>query len=136
MPVFHDAPAFYIWNLMRHRPSSLLEYLWSSKGAIDDGTHKLSKLQRELLLNLYGQTFGGALLGRWIPTEWVCALTPDVSRSLKRLCERSLILRQSPNGGNSPKRTTHVRLTHLGFAVAKRIWFSESSHNLRQYIDS
>ncbi len=77
---------------------------------------------------------------RWMPGKWGLTSTPSsraaYSRSLKRLEERGLVLRQNQVSGNPytqmaraskdepHNRTTHVQLTQLGEELAATL-FSE-----------
>lgn len=125
--VFQNAPAFYVWDLLHNRPDSLLEYLQSLKRAINEGKRKLSKLQIEILLDLYALSIGGLAPATWIPSKVLGSQTPAdwsaVSRALKRLEERGLIVRQYKKASTF-RRTTTVRFTYLGSMVTKPIWDS------------
>ena len=65
---------------------------------------------------------------KWIPAKWLASQTPAdqsaVSRALKRLKERGLIVRQLKREGNTPRRTTNVTFTYLGLVVTEPIWDS------------
>lgn len=135
IPIFHHAPAFFMWDLLHNRPDSLVDYLRSFTGEIEVGTCKLSKLQRDILLNLYMQTVGGMLETKWMPTKWLVSQTAAdcaaVSRALKRLKERGLIAQPLGKNDKTHRRTTHVKLTHLGFLVSKQIVNSQEA-NVKQ----
>lgn len=140
IPIFHDAPASQVWNLLHHHPDSLMDYLWVFKQAIKEGTLKLSKLQKKILLTLYEQTIMAIRPAEWTPTESLESQTradcSAISRAVKRLKERGLIAQHSEKKGNTPKRITHVKFTHLGFLVAKQIFHSQEDSVKQSFLTS
>jgi len=89
-----------------------------------EAIYKLSRLQQEILLKLFSETEGHRAV-KWTPREWFGAKHPAeraaFSTSLKRLEIRGLVKRQSADKTAQPKRTALVKLTNLGFRVAKRL---------------
>jgi hypothetical protein len=91
--------------------------------------------QRAMLMYIYRNTVLGASntpVGLpWQPSKWGMTSTParkaSCSRSLKRLEERGLVLRQNWRAGTRRSalephdRTTHVVLTEVGKAVSVKL---------------
>ncbi len=125
---FHDSPALSLWNLLHYHPENLLEFLSGFDEAMNKGMHKLSQLQKNILLYLSAKTVGGVMPAEWFPTELLVALAANTSQALKRLKERNLIISQSKKGGDAPKRTTHAKFTHIGFLVSKRLLYSQTDN--------
>jgi hypothetical protein len=119
-----DLPSFSLTDL---------EILLGLRQGMNEATQKLSQLQKKILVRLVEKTEsdsenGSADLGfEWNPWEWFKeskwfdktkpSRRINLSRSLKNLEDRGLIIRQAANG----KRTTHVKLTGLGRFVSKML---------------
>ena len=90
---------------------------------------RLSEHQRVILRHLLSETLEQGLLSvaiPWAPSHWYGAWTradaAAVSRALRRLERRGLVERL-PARPAGATRTTHVRLTDRGRAVADRLLF-------------
>lgn len=105
-------------------PSELEKFLQFKQEEETEAVHKLSSMQKEILLKLLSET-GGYREVRWTPKEWFGATAPSeraaFSTSLKRLESRGLVKRHSVDKTGEPKRTAVVKLTDLGHLVAKRL---------------
>jgi hypothetical protein len=88
---------------------------------------RLSELQRTILRHICGETAGveGAVTP-WAPSAWLGPWTPAdaaaFSRALRRLERRGLVERL-PARPAGATRTTAVRLTDRGRAVAQHLLF-------------
>jgi hypothetical protein len=90
---------------------------------------RLSELQRVILRHIWSETLEQGLLSvaiPWAPSAWLGPWTradaAASSRALRRLERRGLVERlpARPAGAH---RTTHVRLTDRGRAVAEQLLF-------------
>jgi DNA-binding PadR family transcriptional regulator len=90
---------------------------------------RLSELQRVILRHILSEALEVGLLSAqipWAPSDWLGPWTradaAAASRALHRLERRGLVERL-PTRPAGAHRTTHVRLTDRGWAVADRLLF-------------
>jgi predicted transcriptional regulator len=110
--------------------------LWQ-RLSVGKASLKLSKMQKQILAKLLEKIrVTKSPDVEWSPGDWFEALDPSkqaiYSRALQRLESRGLVVRQSINANSldktriqikrgSNRKTTHVRLTDLGIAIANRL---------------
>src|SRR5688500_369366 len=94
--------------------------------AVDPREPRLSRLQRDLLSNIWVESLEVGLLTAeipWVPREWFRTWTPAneaaASRALRRLEARGLVERLPARPGG--RRTARVRLTDRGWWVASNL---------------
>jgi len=141
--IFHMAPVSHMWDLLHNRPDTLLEYLQSLKQEMNKAAHKLSKKQREILLQLFVETIGTVLKqAQWVPTKLLQpqpeanfdgGCSPVFSRALKRLEDRNLVIRRAKQESHTNKRTKHVEFSHLGMMVTRKIWLTLSGDEQQRF---
>ena len=101
-----------------------IETLLGHTQAIKEATHKLSKLQKDILGKALAHRDTETGLTRWYPEEWFGEpVAEDLeskrvawSRAIQRLETRRLLTRQITD-----RSVTHIKLTGLGIVVAKRL---------------
>lgn len=101
-----------------------IETLLGHTQAIKEATHKLSKLQKDILGKALAHRDDATGLTRWCPDDWFGKSVPEEleskrvawSRAIQRLETRQLLTRQITD-----RSVTHIRLTGLGLVVAKRL---------------
>jgi hypothetical protein len=108
---------------------------------IGKATHKLSSLQKQVLVKLLEKTKAAydnpattnevTSIGiKWDQEAWFGSFSrerePSLSKSLKNLEIRQLIERRSLREDFLPKRTSHIKLTDLGWAVGERLARAQS----------
>lgn len=117
-----------------------LEIVLELRPGMNETTQKLSQLQKKILVKLLEKTGAASestsedLGFEWKPWEWFegsewfdktkSSRRINLSRSLKNLEDRGLIIRQSIQDGykSEPlRRTTHVKLTGLGRLTTKML---------------
>lgn len=105
-----------------------IETLLGHTQAIKEATHKLSKLQKDILGKALAHRDVETGLTRWCPEEWFGKSVPEEleskrvawSRAIQRLETRQLLTRQITD-----RSVTHIRLTGLGLVAAKRLQVHE-----------
>lgn len=101
-----------------------IETLLGHTQAIKEATHKLSKLQKDILGKALAHRDIETGLTRWCPEEWFGEPVPEEleskrvawSRAIQRLETRQLLTRQM-----TERSVTHIKLTGLGLVAAKRL---------------
>lgn len=117
--VFKKVPDFRAREIVKRNPTEIIPYLKACKEAMVTASYKLSKQSKSILCHVYEESFGGLAKTRWCSTRVIEVQTTrdSFARSLKRLETRRLLFRISPTGEGFHRRTTFVRLTHLGFMI-------------------
>lgn len=97
-------------------------------------SYKLSQLQKKVLLKLLEESKkSGDTRFLWTPAKWFGASASKravLSRSLKSLEKRNLILSKSSTGERVPDRTAVIELTHLGYELAKLLTSTNLSNKV------
>lgn len=118
------------WLIARLAPGQLevaaLEELTGLKlvrEQLKSRTTKLSQLQTKILLKLLEVAKGYRNPVPWTPAAWFGEQSDSdraaISRALKKLEERGLVVRKSLHHKGQPKRTANLELTDLGWRSAK-----------------
>lgn len=112
----------------KDKPERLKEILGVNiiKAKVKEAASKLSKQQRTVLLKVHEETKQGQNKPvLWKPAQWFGEQTDSeraaLSRALKKLEERGLIVRKSSKQKGVPKRTAYVELTDTGHRAVKML---------------
>jgi hypothetical protein len=107
-------PEFKARELMNISSDILIEYLIVCEKEIKVRTSKLSNRQKEILRKVYKKSYGFAQVS-WTPRQMIedGVLTDSVSRSLRELYSRKLLLKRGK------MKTTEVQLSHLGYMAVR-----------------